>query len=144
MEKSFEEHLADLREKHREEMEQLRTHGNDESSVPDKPVDQQNRRERARILLGIFSADFQGEIRHRKRFRDLFRLHPRVCSLADFTTAYDSLNDTSLSLSSCEIIYTFVAGGNPNGPAELVDDSLPMLAGDQLRPTIQPTLTILT
>jgi hypothetical protein len=127
-EKSFEEHLADLREKHREEMEQLRTHGNDESSVPGKPVAQQNRRERARILVGIFSADLQGEIRYRKRFRDLFRLHPRVCSLADFTTAYDSLNATSFSLPSCEIIYTFVAGGNPNGPAELVDDSLPMLA----------------
>jgi hypothetical protein len=103
-------------------------HYNDKSYVPGEPVTHQNHRQRARILLGIFTADFREERRYRKKLRDLFRLHPRVCSLADFTTAHDSL-DASLSSSSCEIIYTFVAGGNPNGPAELVDGSLPMLAG---------------
>jgi hypothetical protein len=103
------------------------TYINEDFSVPGKHVTHQNRRQRARILLGIFTADFREERRYRKKLRDLFQLHPRVCSLADFTTA-DSLDSTSLS-SSCEIIYTFVAGGNPNGPTELVDDSLPMLVG---------------
>lgn len=102
-------------------------HGNNESSVPGKSGNFQNRRQRARILLGIFTADFREERRYRKKLRDLFQLHPRICSLADFTTA-NSLDAASLS-SPCEIIYTFVAGGNPNGPTELLDDSLPMLAG---------------
>jgi hypothetical protein len=102
-------------------------HINNESSVPGKPATHQNRRQRARILLGIFTADFREERRYRKKLRDLFQLHPRICSLSDFTTA-KSLDTTSLS-STCEIIYTFVAGGNPNGPTELVDGSLPMLAG---------------
>jgi hypothetical protein len=106
---------------------------NDHSSIPGKPVTQQIPRQRARILLGIFTADIQGENRYRKKFRDLFHLHPRVCSLADFTTA-DSLDANSLS-SFCEIIYTFVAGGNPDGPTELVDDSLPMLAGRPIAST---------
>jgi hypothetical protein len=102
------------------------THVNNESSVPGKPVTHQNRRQRARILLGIFTADFREERRYRKKLRDLFQLHPRICSLSEFTAA-NSLEFTSLS-SPCEIIYTFVAGGNPNGPTELVDGSLPMLA----------------
>jgi hypothetical protein len=102
------------------------THVINEPSVPGKPATHQNRRQRARILLGIFTADFREERRYRKKLRDLFQLHPRVCSLSDFITA-NSLDETSLS-SPCEIIYTFVAGGNPNGPTELVDGSLPMLA----------------
>jgi hypothetical protein len=103
------------------------THGSDVSSVPGKPEPVAHQNHRARILLGIFTADFREERRYRKKLRDLFQLHPRVCTLTDFTAA-DSLHASSLS-SSCEIIYTFVAGGNPNGPSELVDGSLPMLAG---------------
>jgi hypothetical protein len=102
------------------------THVNNESSVPGTPSTNQNRRQRARVLLGIFTADFREERRYRKKLRKLFQLHPRICSLSEFTTA-TSLDAPSLS-PPCEIIYTFVAGGNPNGPTELVDGSLPMLA----------------
>jgi hypothetical protein len=100
------------------------THVNNKSSLPGTPSTQQNRR--ARVLLGIFTADFREERRYRKKLRELFQLHPRICSLSEFTTA-TSLDAPSLS-PPCEIIYTFVAGGNPDGPTELVDGSLPMLA----------------
>jgi hypothetical protein len=101
-------------------------HVNNGSSVPGTPSIHQNRRQRARILLGIFTADFREERRYRNKLRDLFQLHPRICSLSEFTTT-TSLDAPSLP-SPCEIIYTFVAGGNPNGPTELVDGSLAILA----------------
>jgi hypothetical protein len=95
-----------------------------DKSVHAEPV-AYNRQQRARILVGIFTADFREERRYRKKFRELFQLHPRACSLADFTTA-DTLGSNT-DTSSCEIIYTFVAGANPHGPTELVDGLLPML-----------------
>jgi hypothetical protein len=90
-----------------------------DKSVHAEPI-AHNRRQRARILIGIFTSDFKGEWRYQKRFRDLFQLHPRVCSLADFTTF-------NADPSTCEINYTFVVGANPHGPTELVDGPRPML-----------------
>jgi hypothetical protein len=82
-------------------------------------LEQQQGPRRARVLFGIFTADFREERRYRKKLRELFALHPRLCFLADFTSNRPD---------ACEIVYTFVAGGNPNGLTELLDDSLPMLA----------------
>ena len=78
---------------------------------------------RLRVLFGILAADFPNDLTYRHRHRQLFELwnDPRVCSLPEFRarpldTRYE-----------CELIYTFVLGGNPDAPStELVDDSRPM------------------
>lgn len=77
---------------------------------------------RLRVLLGILTADFFNDQAYRKRHRNLFKLwnDPRVCSLPDFKEL--PINERY----RCEIIYTFVMGGNPEAPPELVDDSRPM------------------
>lgn len=77
---------------------------------------------RLRILLGILTADFSNDQAYRKRHRDLFELwnDERVCSLPDFKRL--SIDERY----RCEIIYTFVMGGNPDAPPILVDDSRPM------------------
>jgi len=79
---------------------------------------------RLRVLLGILTADFYNDQAYRKRHRALFKLwnDPRVCSLPDFKAL--PLNERY----RCELIYTFVMGGNPDAPPELVDDSRPALA----------------
>jgi hypothetical protein len=79
---------------------------------------------RLRILLGILTADFYNDQAYRRRHRMLFKIwnDPRVCSLPDFKTLPVS------ERYRCQIIYTFVMGGNPNATPQLVDDSRPMLA----------------
>jgi hypothetical protein len=71
-----------------------------------------------RVLVGIISSAYShGGKRYRKRFRTLFSLwnDTRTCSLAEFTAL------SSPQSSPCQIIYTFVIGGNPNGTALLLN-----------------------
>lgn len=79
---------------------------------------------RLKILWGILTADFYNDQAYRKRHRKLFDLwdDPRVCSLPDFKKKSMEERDV------CELIYTFVVGGNPDASPELVDDSRPMTA----------------
>ena len=78
-----------------------------------------------RILLGVMSADFPNEYEIRQEFRTLFRIFAkhndtRVCSLGNFV-------DQPGSYHGCQLVYTFVLGGNPAGPTELVNNSMPLL-----------------
>ena len=84
---------------------------------------------RLRILMGILTADFFNDQAYRKRHRSLFKLwnDPRVCSLPDFKEL--PINERY----RCELIYTFVMGGNPEAPPELVDDSRPMFVTKPIR-----------
>jgi hypothetical protein len=70
------------------------------------------------------TADFYNDQAYRKRHRKLFELwdDPRVCSLPDFKQK--SMEEREV----CELIYTFVVGGNEETTPELVDDSRPMTA----------------
>lgn len=79
---------------------------------------------RLRVLVGILTADFFNDQTYRKRHRALFKLwnDPRVCALPDFKAL--PIHERY----RCQLIYTFVMGGNPNVTPELVDDSRPMLA----------------
>lgn len=68
---------------------------------------------RARVLWGIFSGDFEGDEVYRKNLRLILSMDPvRVCSLDKYIEAgnYES--------STCELIYTFVAGALKEGPTE--------------------------
>jgi hypothetical protein len=51
--------------------------------------------------------------------RELFALHPNVCSLQQFQKTRSS---------ACELLYTFVLGANKDGPTETVNDTVPVLA----------------
>jgi hypothetical protein len=106
------------------------------SSVACDPstLNQPSRNERSfvhkRILLGIMSADFPDELAYRDQFRKLFQIFAehqdsRVCSLGDFLAQPESRH-------GCQLVYTFVLGGNPDGPTELVNDSLPLLVPNVL------------
>ena len=60
--------------------------------------------------------------------------HHSVCSLTDFITKYQQQeridqNESSSSTKYCEVVYTFVVGGNPNGPKQMLHDdpSLPLI-----------------
>jgi hypothetical protein len=79
---------------------------------------------RLKILWGILTADFYNDQAYRKRHRKLFELwdDPRVCSLPDFK--HKNMQEREV----CELIYTFVLGGNQDATTELVDDSRPMTA----------------
>lgn len=79
---------------------------------------------RLKVLWGILTADFYNDQAYRKRHRKLFELwdDPRVCSLPDFKKKTMAERDV------CELIYTFVVGGNQDVSPELVDDSRPMTA----------------
>jgi hypothetical protein len=86
---------------------------------------------KAKVLMGIVTADVFGEPRYRQAFRDLFSIHPKVCRLTEFRNGTKSFKDR------CELIYTFVLGANvdPEGPTEIVDDSYPVVAPfENLRP----------
>ena len=76
---------------------------------------------RLRVLIGILSADFFNDQVYRKRHRSLFKLwnDSRVCSLPDFKSMPLAERYT------CELIYTFVIGANPDASPELVDNSRP-------------------
>lgn len=71
-----------------------------------------------RVLVGIFTIDDTTERRCRHRQRRLFRLHPYTCTLATFLSEQPE---------NCRLIYTFVTGGNPQGPTMQVDSSVPMV-----------------
>jgi hypothetical protein len=86
---------------------------------------------RNRILIGIIStAANHVAMTYRNRHRKLFALwnDTRVCSLHDFVQYEKQRIDNSHynggdegSPSPCQIIYTFVIGGNPNGTTLLLD-----------------------
>jgi hypothetical protein len=76
-----------------------------------------------RVLIGIFSADTNPDLRYRRKFRELFGIDPRVCSLASFINRKNEVGGHI----QCELIYTFVVGANNDGPTELVDNSFPIL-----------------
>lgn len=79
---------------------------------------------RLRVLVGILTADFFNDQAYRRRHRMLFQLwnDTRVCSLPDFKAL--PIHERY----RCQIIYTFVMGGNPHASPVLVDDSRPILA----------------
>ena len=86
--------------------------------------DQPPRKGKARLLMGIFCSSIVDE-EYQKMFRLLFGLNPLVCSLGRYEQ--DLLQGTK---SHCQLIYTFVMGGNKDvqgGPNELVDNRLPIL-----------------
>lgn len=115
----------------------------EEEDLPEHPPLPTNRQfgppphsRRLRVLFGILTADFKNDHAYRKRHRALFKLwnDPRVCSLPDFKarpleTRYE-----------CEIIYTFVVGGNPSAPPELVDQSRPREVSKPIHGTTCPDL----
>jgi hypothetical protein len=70
-----------------------------------------------RMLLGIFTSEDDGDLQSRDLFRSLLRVHPNVCHLRD----YQRWKNTT-----CELVYVFVVGGNPEAHTELVDDSRPI------------------
>lgn len=79
---------------------------------------------RAKVLMGIISADVPNDKSYRKRHRELFELwnDKRVCSLHEFEDAYDVKGKDSALYETCELIWTFIIGGNrdPKAPTELV------------------------
>lgn len=86
---------------------------------------------KAKVLMGIVTADVFGEPRYRSAFRDLFVLHPKVCRLGEYVVGTKAFQDR------CELIYTFVLGANvdPNGPTEIVNETFPILTPpDELHP----------
>ena len=78
---------------------------------------------RAKVLMGIVTADVFGEPRYRQAFRDLLSIHPKVCRLSEFRNGTKSFRDR------CELVYTFVLGANvdPKGPTEIVNATYPIL-----------------
>jgi hypothetical protein len=95
----------------------------DAHNVSTNPIDS---RRHSRVLVGIFSGDFIDDARYRYAFRELFQTHPKVCSLVDF------IADEKVQTGPCELIYTFVLGGNvdENAPTQIVSNSstIPILA----------------
>jgi hypothetical protein len=78
----------------------------------------------SRILVGILSCDSFNDRSYRRRHRRLFQLwnDTRVCSLPEYEATQNP---------SCELIWTFIVGGNnndPNAPTEIVNSSYPILA----------------
>ena len=104
----------------------------------------------SRILMGIFTTDNMFDATHRKWHRN-FILNiwkdERMCSLDEFRGS----NDASFR-QNCEVIYTFVAGANPdpNAPTERLRDTdtpespieYPGLYNKPIRPDInEPDVT---
>jgi hypothetical protein len=92
---------------------------------------------RAKVLMGIMSSELPNDRVYRRRHRKLFMLwnDKRVCSLPDFIESFQQKKKMGVAAApgaatttkdniydDCELIYTFVAGGNkdPQGPTELV------------------------
>ena len=78
-----------------------------------------------RILVGIMTMDAPHELECRRQFRELFGLFDahhdgRVCSLGSFIANPSHHED-------CQLVYTFVMGANPDGPTELVNNSMPVV-----------------
>jgi len=96
---------------------------------------------KARVLVGVFADGMEkDDEEYRRLFRELYAAHPKVCSLPDFK------NRTKLERESCQLVYTFVVGGNtdPKGPTELLDDSIPLTLPNPLeniKPGDQPDLS---
>jgi hypothetical protein len=76
-----------------------------------------------KVLFGIFSVLDDGEP-YRNKFRALFLLHPKVCTLGNYQRNHHS------EAAACEYIYAFVLGFNISGPTELVNASRPILVQD--------------
>jgi hypothetical protein len=91
-----------------------------------------------RVLVGIFSGDFKYEKSFRNKFRHLFGLYPsRICFLEDFMSQWYAHDTTK----TCELVYTFVIGSNPNASTQLVDHSRPMLVEQYPVPTNYSSMT---
>lgn len=122
-------HHPDEEASHRRVSEEAKQFGEDIDSAPGADAD--GRPGRLRVLMGILSADFPNDYSYRMRHRRLFELwnDKRVCSLPEFKSRPHS------ERYECQLIYTFVLGGNPDSPPELVDDSRPM----EVRPPKNPS-----
>ena len=110
-------------------------------ATPSAEVVRSNKKRKARTLVGVFtSAGGKFDEEYRRLFRELYAAHPKVCSLANFK------NRSKFERESCELVYTFVVGGNtdPRGPTELVDDSIPLTVpspSENVKPGDQPDLS---
>jgi len=110
-----------------------------------------------RILLGIFTMkDNEKEINRRAAIRKTYlnyyntsnqwvtnetQWRTRICSLRNLVSL-DPNQDNTLLLRECQMIYVFVAAGNPDGPTEHVDynTSVPMTLPS---PSEEPDLVLL-
>jgi hypothetical protein len=93
-----------------------------ESKVPPPVHNNDGNNRTAKLLLGIFTMDSPTETERRAMIRKTYlgyfakgkKTPHRICSLQELVA------DSSLA-SECQMAYTFVMGGNPNGPKELVE-----------------------
>ena len=78
-----------------------------------------NGRRYPRVLAGIFSGDLIDDSRYRYAFRELLQSHPKVCRLSDF------IKSDKIRNGPCELIYTFVLGGNnqSDAPTQIVSNT---------------------
>ena len=78
---------------------------------------------RSRTLIGIISADVPNDRTYRKRHRDLWnhlwKEDSRCCKLHEY------LQDT-VKYEGCQLMYTFILGGNASATPMLLDDSRPI------------------
>jgi hypothetical protein len=76
-----------------------------------------------KVLVGILSDDSFNGCTYRKRHKKLLGIwkDARTCSLPDYRSWKEEQR------SKCELIYTFVVGGNPEGPTEIVDNTTALL-----------------
>ncbi|KAL7573761.1 hypothetical protein ACA910_007791 [Epithemia clementina (nom. ined.)] len=75
----------------------------------------------SRVLLGIFTAAKRGELKARMHYRKLFQLfytyeNRRVCSLAKALLYQQQAGEPGWT--DCELVYTFVLGGNQSAANE--------------------------
>lgn len=78
-------------------------------------------RTNSRVLMGIMAAVSPDLRDYMRVHREVFALHPNVCSLKQLQTTLSP---------SCRLVYTFVIGANEKGPTEIVNDALPILASN--------------
>jgi hypothetical protein len=91
-------------------------------------VEYYEHRHHPRILIGIFTTDFEDGYEYRSRHRTLFASwnDTRICSLYDYERHEQKRRQQSknknnnMMPSKCEYIYTFVIGANPYGPPILL------------------------
>jgi hypothetical protein len=95
------------------------SHSIDLSSGPFSSGIAHGRRTKSRVLMGLMAAESRSLNDYARVHRELFALHPNVCSLQQFQMTRSS---------ACQLLYTFVLGANEDGPTEIVNDTMPVLA----------------